>query len=140
MMVKEGGVIMGNLQETINSFKTIVTYEELSDYTLMFIASNGLYFGTPIDLHNDIEEVQNSEDLPLFAYTQANIVTEEELENEEYSYLKDLNFKETILLENVKFKIGKVITNTMYSVLNVNQIVSLQIVPKDVVDEILSGY
>ncbi|WP_017379773.1 hypothetical protein [Paenisporosarcina sp. TG-14] len=132
--------IIGNLQETINTFRIVLEGDLGKSNCLSFVTTNGIYFGKQILVNNDLKEVNNTDELTPFIYSKANFFTEEEFNNEENTFLKELDLNETILLEDVKFKCRKAIIQIKHVVLNVNQIVSVQLVSNQAVDEFLENY
>jgi len=127
---------MGNLSLTISNFSDALESETLKDNCIAFVTTNGVYFATVVSLIDE-PVFEDPKDIMLMMYSKINRFTGEEMEKEENSHLKDINFDETILLENVKYKTGNTTFHAKHVVLNVNQVVSFTLVSNREVDGFL---
>lgn len=130
---------MGNLNHTISTFQNMLDKDPEPVSTLMLVTANGVYFGEQ-EITRDPKLFTAPSSYVELGYSIANFFSEEDLEDLKKGNLSDLDFSETILLKNAKFKIGRTIMDIGFTVINVNQIISVQIVLRDKVDEMLQGF
>ncbi|TWT00994.1 hypothetical protein [Planomicrobium sp. CPCC 101079] len=131
---------MGNMQETINVLRIAMEGEFGRDNSLSFITPAGIYFGKLLAIKEETREPANADELVPINYSKANFYTRSELKSQDNHFLEDLDFSETILLEDVKFKTGKTVNHIKHAVLNINQIISVQLVANSAIDDVLKNY
>lgn len=134
---------MGNLNLTIDSFRLALEESLGEDNSLCFITSNGIYIGKHVLIDSDLkpEDINdNAENLIPFLYSQANSIELEGSSKEYKDYIDGLNFDETILLKDVRLKTGRISINIPHVVLNVNQVISVQLINNQNIEELLKAY
>lgn len=131
---------MGNMQETINVLRIAMEGEFGRDNSLSFITPAGIYFGKLLTIKEETKEPATADEVVPINYSKANFYTKSDLKEENNNFLKDLDFNETILLEDVTMKTGKTVNHIKHSVLNVNQIISVQLVANSAIDDVLKNY
>lgn len=126
---------MANLLDTIVSFSSVTKLEELKGNTLCFITTNGVVLGKPINVEPHESDVKTNEDLIKLLYGESIKFTKEINDENELKR----NLEETILLEDVKYKVGKTTLNMKHFVLNTSQIVGVFLTSTDQVEDFLNS-
>ncbi|MGI2326990.1 hypothetical protein [Planococcus sp. YIM B11945] len=131
---------MGNMQETINVLRIALEGDFGNDNSLSFITPAGIYFGKLLTIKEETREATTADEVVPINYSKANFYTKKDMRKEDNDFIKELDFNETILLEDVKFKSGKTVNHMKHAVLNVNQIISVQLVSNHSIDDVLKNY
>lgn len=110
---------MANLMDTIRTMNTPLFDEILGEKIMCFITTNGVVIGKPINVKANDDELSDVQDITKFLYSASLKISKELIEKNQLNR----NLKETILIENARYKIGNVNLNLRHLVLNVSQIV-----------------
>ena len=123
---------MANLMDTISALSSITEIKDIQGNSLCIITSNGVYVGTQITVNNSDAVYTNTNNLIRHIYYLS-------IQNSENNVVngKAVNLDETILLENVKYKVGKVVMTANHVVLNISQIVSLHVLQTETAEAFL---
>ncbi|WP_341300240.1 hypothetical protein MHB44_17760 [Lysinibacillus sp. FSL H8-0500] len=123
---------MANLMETISALNSISDIKVFQGNSLCIVTSNDVFIGTQITVNNSDAVYTDTSNLIKHIYYLSLQSSDERRRNGEF-----INLDKTILLANVKYKVGRVIMEANHIVLNIAQVVSLHVLPTETAEEFL---